>query len=166
MEEWKDVVYCPDFYEVSNLGNVRSKNRVSESYGGRMCSRKGRNRKFGGDRYALVDLCIEGERKTYSVHRLVALAFIPNPENLPEVDHIDRNTRNNCVSNLRWVSKCENQANRGIPKNNKSGEKYISYPTKSVPYFRVQWTKNGVHTHKYCSTFEEAKLFRFEHLGF
>lgn len=51
------------------------------------------------------------KRKKYSVHRLVALAFIPNPDYKPEIDHIDGNPKNNCVNNLRWVTRSENEMN-------------------------------------------------------
>ena len=59
-----------------------------------------------------------------SVHRLIALHYIPNPNNYPEVDHIDRNRQNNNISNLRWVSKSMQNENRVLPPSN-TGEKYI-----------------------------------------
>lgn len=52
--------------------------------------------------------------KTMKIHRIVALLFIPNPENKPIVDHIDRNKRNNAVSNLRWVTDKESVYNRNV----------------------------------------------------
>lgn len=51
------------------------------------------------------------KRRKYSVHRLVALSYIPNPENKPEIDHKDGNPKNNCVDNLRWVTRSENEMN-------------------------------------------------------
>lgn len=62
--------------------------------------------------YPIVLLSKEGVNKTYSVHRLVGLAFIPNPDGLPEIDHIDRNKENNVVSNLRWCDRKTNLTNR------------------------------------------------------
>lgn len=61
------------------------------------------------------------ERKTLKVHRLVAKAFIPNPDNLPFVDHKDRDKTNNNVDNLRWCSRRTNNCNRSKQKNNTSG---------------------------------------------
>lgn len=61
--------------------------------------------------YKRVDLIINGERKTFLLHRLVAQAFILNPENKPCIDHIDGNPENNRVENLRWVTHKENNNN-------------------------------------------------------
>jgi len=63
-------------------------------------------------KYNSVCLRHKGEQKTIEVHRLVAEAFIPNPENKPTVDHIDRNTKNNDLSNLRWATSKEQAENR------------------------------------------------------
>ena len=58
--------------------------------------------------YLEITLCNSGVEKKFLMHRLVASAFIPNPQNLPEVDHIDNNPQNNAVDNLRWVTHIEN----------------------------------------------------------
>lgn len=159
MEEWRDVVGYEDCYEVSSLGKVRSKDRQSISYGTRMCERKGKERKAYAGKYMLVDLCREGVRKTRTVHSLVAAAFLSNPDNLPEIDHVDRDKHNNALSNLRWVTKVQNQANRGTPVHNTSGEKYIQVQ------YRVCGRKDGVLYQKAFKTIEDAKAFRFEVFG-
>jgi hypothetical protein len=64
------------------------------------------------DPYVLVNLCIKGKVFRKRVHRVVAEHFIPNPENLPQVDHIDGNKKNDCVDNLRWVTRMENAYNK------------------------------------------------------
>lgn len=73
--------------------------------------------------YLTISLCKNGKHKTMLIHRLVADAFIENPENKPQVDHIDRNQNNNSVINLRWVDNFENFENRDHSKVRKAGLK-------------------------------------------
>ena len=106
-EEWKDVVGYEGFYQVSNFGRVRSMDKKigKKAYKGRIL------RIISTKRYDVVGLSVNGVLKQKSVHRLVAEAFLPNPENKPCVDHIDTILKNNNVSNLRWVSSKENSNN-------------------------------------------------------
>ena len=60
--------------------------------------------------YKRVCLCKDSVKKNFAIHRLVAQAYIPNPNNYDTVDHIDKNRENNCVNNLRWMSASENAA--------------------------------------------------------
>lgn len=94
-EEWKEI---PDFpnYMISNLGRVWNKKRKRFMT---IYTRKG---------YSLVKLSKSNTSKEMKVHRLVAIAFIPNPYNLPCVNHIDEKPSNNCVNNLEW---CNHQYN-------------------------------------------------------
>lgn len=64
------------------------------------------------DGYLFVSLKKEGVRKKCFIHRLIALQYIENPDNLPQIDHIDRNKRNNNLDNLRWCSQHTNRLNR------------------------------------------------------
>ncbi len=90
--------------------------------------------------YLIVSLYKDGKRKHISIHRLVALHFIENPENKETVDHIDRNRTNNSVNNLRWATKAEQNRNRDIISN--TGYKYISkINTNGYDYYRVEKTK-------------------------
>ena len=93
MESWKVINDFPN-YEISNYGNIRNKTRLIKAV----------PNKHG---YNVVVLC-DSIRKSVNVHRLVALAFIPNPENKPCIDHIDGNKSNNHADNLRWVTSKEN----------------------------------------------------------
>ena len=105
MEEiWKDVVGYEGLYQVSNLGRVKSL-RIKRHKDGVMTTK---TRKNG---YVFIFLRVNNKRIWKSVHRLVAIAFIPNPENKPEIDHIDGNRSNNVVTNLRWATPKENSNN-------------------------------------------------------
>lgn len=98
-EQWKSVLF--DKYEISNLGRIRNSTTKRVL--------KLSTTKLG---YSRITLRINGIKKNYRIHRLVASSFLDNPLGKPDVDHIDRNRSNNAVNNLRWVSKKENLLNR------------------------------------------------------
>ena len=98
-EIWKDIDGYEGLYQVSNLGQVKS---IRDKYGNyREKILKQGKRKDG---YLYVNLYKEGKRKYNLVHRLVANAFIPNPNGYTCVNHKDENPLNNCVSNLEWCT--------------------------------------------------------------
>ena len=159
IEIWKPVVGYEGVYEISSFGRIRSLDRItsyiSRTQEGKEYStthtHKGKlmkqhNNHFG---YKVIALCIDGKYKTYMVHRLVAEAFIPNPNNYPVVNHKDENKQNNCVENLEW---CTQQYNinygsgniRRIDTRNQN---------KSYHYQREvgQYTLDGVLIKKYPS---------------
>lgn len=126
MEEiWKPIEGFEDIYEVSNLGRVKSLDRTIK-YGARQYVNKfgtivnekastmqlpGKIRRPGKDFDGYPEIHLQandGRSKYCRVHRLVAQAFIPNPDNLPLIDHIDGNKSNNCVNNLRWCTAKQN----------------------------------------------------------
>ena len=102
-EIWRNVVNYEGLYMVSNLGNVKS-----------LGNGNARNPNWQKERilkatkdikgYLRVDLYKDGKKKHYKVHRLVATAFLPNPDNLPQVNHKDEDKTNNRVDNLEFCS--------------------------------------------------------------
>lgn len=114
MEQWKDIKGFEEYYQVSNLGRVRSKDRVLiHNINKKPYTVKGRILKAHYydkpyNRYYKVALSVDGVTYSKSVHRLVAEAFLDNPHNKPIVNHIDGNTLNNEVSNLEYVTAKEN----------------------------------------------------------
>ncbi len=109
MEVWEKVIGYEN-YEVSNLGNVKTLKR--NYWNGRgWCVRKEKLIKIQFDtNYSCVGLYKKDslKGKTILLHRIVAIAFIPNPDNKPCVNHIDGNKRNNNVDNLEWCTHSEN----------------------------------------------------------
>lgn len=123
MEIWKDVEGYPN-YQVSNMGRVKSL-----KFGKERILKSGKN-KWG---YVLVALCKDGKQKTFKVHRLVASAFIPNPNNLSQINHIDEDKTNNRVDNLEYCD-CKYNINYG-----NHNEKMAK--SKSMPV--LQFSKTG-----------------------
>ena len=109
MEEiWKTIEGFEGLYEVSNLGRVRSLDRVRKAGYGSTANVKGKiltPHCLNGRKYYIVTLCRNEVGKHYLIHRLVATAFIDNPYNLPAVNHKDENPSNNNVSNLEWCDR-------------------------------------------------------------
>ena len=123
--EWKLIEGFDGIYSVSNYGEVRN-NRTGK------LMKPSKNEKG----YLHINLTKSGKRKAMRINRLVAQVFIPNPENKPQVNHIDFNRENNCVNNLEWVTAQENTqysvCNRKLQgqqkkRNNKTGERNITH---------------------------------------
>ena len=106
MEEWKNIKGYEGLYQVSNFGRVKSLNY--HRTGKEVLMKPGRFVMKSGNAYYGVKLYKDSKMNVKLVHRLVAEAFIPNPENKPEVNHIDGNPSNNRVDNLEWVTRSEN----------------------------------------------------------
>ena len=120
-EIWKDIKGYEGYYQVSNLGRVRSLKRVvgagknanhsTQTLNGRIL------KSAYTKKYVTTILSKDGKTKCFSVHKLVAEAFIPNPDNLPCVNHKDENKHNNKVDNLEWCTyKYNNEYNGRVDK--------------------------------------------------
>ena len=105
-EIWADIIEFNGCYQISNMGRVRSTDRYVNHWRGGKRKVEGKIKtltlNFGG--YLTVGLCENSRMHTRFVHRLVAIAFVPNPSNYDHVNHIDENKLNNTPINLEWCT--------------------------------------------------------------
>ena len=132
MEKWSPIPNTN--YSVSSKGRVRNDKFNKIKANGNTT-----------DGYYKVDLYSDGQRETKKIHRLVAEAFIPNPNNLPQVNHIDGNKKNNDVNNLEWVNCSQNMLHayeNGLVKPHPSygmrGHKNPNGGRKGIPIFCIE----------------------------
>ena len=147
-EIWKTIENY-ETYSVSDLGRVRN-------------DTTGKILKGGKDNcgYLIVTLCKNGEKKKPFIHRLVARAFIPNPEIKGMVDHNDNDKTNNLLENLRWATNGENMRNTQLSATNTSGVKGVNWH-KRCSKWEAQITLDGKKIHLgYFTTLEEATTVR------
>lgn len=161
-EVWKDVGQCKGYeefaglYEVSNLGRMRSLDHwVNHSSGNGRWLRKGKILKpnIGKLEYPYTALCLHGKATTVKMHRLVALAFLSNPNNYPIVNHKDEDKTNNRVDNLEW---CTNKYNINYGTGIKRRAKTQGLRVK-------QYDKQGNLLHTYYSLKEAGRTFPNSH---
>lgn len=104
-EIWRPIIGYESMYQVNNIGRVRS---VKTTYKKKRPYLSHHIDKYG---YPYVILTSHSKSRCFRIHRLIAQAFIPNPENKPEIDHIDGNKMNFNIDNLRWCTRKENMNN-------------------------------------------------------
>ena len=135
-EIWKDVVGYEGIYKISNFGRVKSfkQNKVVIL------------KKVLNDGYYSIGLRKDGKRFKAKIHRLIAQAFIPNPDNKPFVNHIDGNKQNNCIENLEWVTGSENVRHAwqiGLNKSQKGSKHHNAKLTdEDVKFIRENYNPN------------------------
>ena len=145
-EIWKQVQSFEGYYEVSSLGRVRSIERIDSN--GKVVPQRVLKGQTDKDGYLLVGLHKNGKRVTRRVHRLVASAFIPNKNGLPQINHIDKNKKNNCVGNLEW---CDNKYNQYYDGTFRKANMATSTPVVAL--------KDNEIVHMFKSTNEAGRYF-------
>ncbi len=147
-EEWKEIEGYEGLYRISSHGRVFNIKRNVFVFGG-----------YNWQGYQQIGLLKDGYYHNNSIHRLVAKAFIPNPENKPTVDHIkSKEIKNNRVDNLRWAT-CHEQAWNKVYKGGASGEHNIKQCGEFK--YRVTIMRNGAYILKQnYETLEEAIYYR------
>lgn len=105
IEIWKDIEGYKGYYQVSSRGRVKGLLRtIDKGYYGKQVYPETIMNTFESNGYIMVTLRKDGTKHNYKVHRLVAKAFIPNPNNYPCINHKDCNRKNNTVENLEWCT--------------------------------------------------------------
>lgn len=154
-EIWKDIKNFEGYYQVSNLGRIKSLERIVKSRGNGTMVIKERilRPSLNGSGYPIVGLSKESESTSYIVHRLVAEAFIPNPDNLSDVNHINQDKTDNRVDNLNWMSHKDN-LNYGS-----RNEKIAAKNSKAVYCEELDLTfKNAVEAANFIGLYDSANL--------
>lgn len=169
-EEWRDVVGYDYEYKISSFGRLVSLYKRKVAKNGSVLIRKPKILKpyTNSLGYNVTSLQKGGRQKMVKLHRLVAEAFLKNPQNLPAIDHIDRNKQNNCVSNLRWCNQSLNMQNpltKAVMSDAKSKPVICIYPDNKTKTFKSAYVarfdgfdpssitkvcKNKKSTHKGC----------------
>lgn len=143
-EIWKELVGNRETYLVSNFGNIKTKARNGRHYFIQSHTIKIHNKENG---YQRVVLSLDKNGgKYYYVHRLVAQAFIPNPDNLPYVNHKDGNKNNNCVDNLEWCTRSENEKHAwriGLKSKNTIGTKGEKHGMHKLTQEQVNYIRSA-----------------------
>ncbi len=145
MDQLKDY---EGLYWINRLGVITNKNNLTLKVG---MNYKG---------YKIVGLTKNGKQKQVKIHRLLAIQYIPNNYNKPQVDHIDRNRKNNSLDNLRWASASENCINRDYT-NNKSGVQNIFF-SENRWVFKIH--RNKITHKKRFKSMEEAIEYKTQYL--
>lgn len=154
-EIWKDIKGYEGKYQISNLGRVKSFPRKGARKTEHILKP---NKNHRG--YLIIHLQNNYKRKGVVLHRLVAEAFIPNPNNLPQVDHIDDNKENNKVSNLQWITNYDNMRKswetgaRSLEKSYKRGKEHPR--AKKI----IQYDKKGNYIKTWDCILEASRVLK------
>lgn len=153
-EKWKDVEGFLGYYQISNLGQIKSVDRITKKNA--LCKGRILKQHVNPNGYKIIRTSIDGIKNSLTISRLVAKAFVDNPNNFPEVNHLDGDKLNNKCSNLEWTNRAGNMRHAHFSglKTNKFGKEAsaIKYgvevvnkdgKTVDVLYGQAAMTKKG-----------------------
>ena len=150
-EEWIPIEELQGYF-ISNWGNVK---RQSREFQNKMISIKGSVNNRG---YKYIQRKFDNKRKNFAIHRLVAKAFLENPENKPNVDHIDNNPLNNHFTNLRWCNHNENMKN--IKQRTEGKKNGVIFDKKNQRWMACAHSNNKHKFLGYFDSYDEARQAR------
>ena len=147
MEEWRECVECP-LYKVSSLGNVKSREHILKSW-------------ILNSGYKSVSFCVDYIKKNYTIHSLVASAFLGERPDKMVIDHRDGNKLNNSAENLKYITQSQN-VRKGKGTGTNTGLKHISL-SESLTY-HVQIHRSDIKISRRFKTLPEAIKFRDDYV--
>lgn len=165
-EVWIDISGYEGLYQVSNLGRVKSCEKIVPHYkgGDRLLKELIRKPVTDKDGYMVIDLYKEGKGKLYKVHRLVGIAFIPNEEGKKAINHKNGIKNDNNVNNLEWCTDSENQRHAfriGLKKPQINGEKAVMMYSKGTGEFVMEFNSiSNASKHLNCSNSDICNVLK------
>ena len=162
MDGFVDIKGYEGLYKINILGDIMRKEKLLKPF-------------INTHGYKRITLCKNGKKKYYLIHRLIGIHFIPNPENLPCIDHINRDKKDNRIENLRWYSQRDNIINSEYVDKRKGYIGEITYKSKKTgkitTYYQFKYNLLGQHSDKYkkskCfKTLEELEAFQLQIYNF
>lgn len=143
-EEWREIKGYREIYEISNFGNVRTKDRNGAR--GYYCRGHDKKQYANSSGYLRVGLNINGKNKFYFVHRLVAENFLNKVDGKNFVNHIDGNKKNNKISNLEWCTRSENERHAwkiGLKNKDMTNRKGENHGMHKLTYEQVKFIRDN-----------------------
>lgn len=149
MEEeiWSDIKGYEGKYWISNYGRIKSKNRLLKLTNGM-------------DGYLKISLCLNGINRTFRIHRIVAITFIPNRKSNPSIDHINGDKHDNRVQNLRWCTAKENSNNPNTKYNNTG---FLGHTHSDYVRCRISESQKGISNNNTKLNSEKVLEIRYLH---
>lgn len=160
-EIWRDIPRYEGLYSISTSGDIKSLGRLIRCRGGERFKNETNVTSYPNQKgYVMVQLYKGGHRKNFTIHRLLSITFLENPENLPQINHKDGNKQNNSLENLEWCSSLHNVQHSRITGLNKNyGEKVNTVKLKESEVLKIDrlYRSGGTSLRKLARQFNVCK---------